>query len=417
MTIRPLEFDWLQNAVACKSTEFRVITRLAPAGGDGDKIFPPTYKHPEKNASLYAVEDRLIGGKPVRTVLLDSAASQANRIEEAILKAFDAKTCDIPVFLVTIPRSGGLQTRVTVLDAPHRITDAIFRDSDLNKIRFRESPDGARLFRARMENANAIFELCPTGLIFGYWDSQSEQGVLGAKVAKALVSEIVGFNAVSGRRTGSRIDPLLISSDAAKIYKNESDMWTLDEKQATVEKGKPKLYGKDTKAGKPSAINHGNVAPTVSKEDDPGGMTISEGLQTTVLSLPQIRRFKFPDPNTNKPSLDRDVAARSVLAALALYGIALQHEEGYFLRSRCHLIPIEPSRNELIGATAKEIEPFTLTVESARTTFQQSVVAAKKAGLSWRSGEIELTPTPKLVELVRRSDEKTQAEGVEDAGN
>jgi CRISPR-associated protein Csb1 len=410
----PLTLERLHLAVTGKAAAIRILTRLVPAGGDGDKVFPPTYKHPDKDQSMYAVESRRIDGRTVDTVLLDSAASQANRLEEALLRAFEQEECDLPVLAVIIPRSGPAPTRVTALEAPHRLTDAIFRDSTLDGKPFRDSTVGRRLVEARLDNATALFQFCPTALLFGFWDSQSEAGIHGAKVARALVSEIIGLDAVPGRRTSSRVDPLAIGADAARVYKSEQGMWTLDEKEAVKEKGKPKLYGKGTKGGKPSAINHGNVTPSVSAEDQPGGVTISEALQTTVLSLPQLRRLRFPDPETGKCSPERDAAGRTALAALALYAVALQREDGYFLRSRCHLVPATQPRCELVGETAEDVQPFSLTAAEARQVLDQARAQARKQGLSWKGGLIELKPTPKLVELVRLSDEKVKVEGGDD---
>jgi CRISPR-associated protein Csb1 len=413
-----LTFEWLHGAVADKAAAVRILTRLAPVGGPGDKVFPPTYKHPNTDQSLYACEARRLDGREVQTVLLDSVASQANRIEQALLHAFEEDICAIPVLSVTIPRKNSTPTRVTVLDAPHRLTDAIFRDSSLDGKPFRESLLGKQAMQARMENATALYKLCPTALLFGFWDSQAAGGIHTARVARALTSEIIGLDVVLGRKTSSRVDPLGISSSAAKIFKSDSEMWTLDENQATKDKGKAALYGKKSKAGKPSAINHGNITPSVSSEEEPGGVTIAEALQTTVLSLPQLRRLRFPDLETGEFTLDRDIAGRTVLAALALYGVALQRDEGYFLRSRCHLVPVEPSRTELIGATAQDVQPIALSVKGARATFEQAYQAAKKHGLPWHSGLHELQPTAKLVELVQRSDAKVQTEGGdEDAGD
>src|ERR671918_95427 len=65
----------------------RAITRLVPAGGDGDKVFPPTYASEGRNTPPhYHEETRLIDGKEVKVVVLDSVQSQANRLEEALLK-------------------------------------------------------------------------------------------------------------------------------------------------------------------------------------------------------------------------------------------------------------------------------------------------------------------------------------------
>src|SRR5262249_31668803 len=155
-------------------------------------------------------------------------------------------------------------------------------------------------------------------LVFGMWDSTGGEGnTLGVKLARALVSEVVGLDAVPGRKTSSRIDPLGITADAAKIYRDEDDVWTLDEKRAKEGKGKRALVGKAGKAGKPSAVNHGNVMPSLG-EDEAGGVTVAEAVQTTVLSLPQLRRLRFPDAKTGATSDDGDAAGRTVLAALAL---------------------------------------------------------------------------------------------------
>jgi CRISPR-associated protein Csb1 len=432
---------------ACRAgvSALRVVTRLEPAGGPGDKVFPPTYE-----GGKYATEKRFIQGEPVEAVLLDSVQSQANRMEAALLEAFRRGDCELPVLQVTVPRSRG-DTVVTALDAPHRAFDAIFRDSLLGGKKFRESPLGQRLVSARADNATGLFEGCPTALLFGAWDSTSgEGGTHAAKFPRALVSEVVGLHATYGRKSASRIDPLAIGREAATIYKSDDDMWTLDkDKAARDAKGKSQTF----KEGKPSSINHGNVKPSVSDDVQPqdisfsdeiqgdkvrhrlllevrrpttaaktdrptsGGVTVSEAVQTTVLSFPQLRRLRFPDPKGGKASPERDVAGRAVLAALGLYAIALQMDEGHCMRSRCHLIPKEPPVYQLVGASAKEVEELPVTSESAQEAFRLAVTRAKKAGLAWQAGVIELTPTEKLVELVRRSDEKVKAEGGDaDAG-
>jgi CRISPR-associated protein Csb1 len=93
-------------------------------------------------------------------------------------------------------------------------------------------------------NATPLFELCPTALIFGVWDSSGPRGGRGAKFARASVSEIVGYHAVSGLRTSSRIDPLQILADAGPLFEDAVGGWTLEESNARRdEKGKPVLVG------------------------------------------------------------------------------------------------------------------------------------------------------------------------------
>src|SRR5262245_19471946 len=83
-SVQVLSLDRLCSAVAGKAAAVRVVTCLGPAGGDGDKLFPPTYNDPDKKAGAYGFEPRRIDGREVNAVLLDSVASQANRMEQAL---------------------------------------------------------------------------------------------------------------------------------------------------------------------------------------------------------------------------------------------------------------------------------------------------------------------------------------------
>ena len=76
-----IDLQSIRDAIAGNAAAFRVVTELQPAGGDGDKIFPPTYE-----GSVYAVEPRIINGQEEQCVLLDSVQSQANRLESALLE-------------------------------------------------------------------------------------------------------------------------------------------------------------------------------------------------------------------------------------------------------------------------------------------------------------------------------------------
>jgi len=126
-------------------------------------------------------------------------------------------------------------------------------------------------------------------------------------------------------------------------------------------------------------------------------------LQTTVLSLPALRRLRFPDERGTVNS-ERDRAARAVLAALALTAIALQREQGYFLRSRCDLIPIDEASFEVVS-TAARTTPFRITSAEATNLLKNAVSAARDVKLRWRTEPLQLTPKPALVELVRKSRE------------
>lgn len=372
-------------------TAIRSITRLQPAGGAGDKVFPPTYA-----GGTYAFETRILDGQRVETVLLDSVQSQANRFEEVLLDAYRAGRLAIPVFEMRIG-----EHEVTSLTVPHRVHDAILRDSLWDGKPFRESRNGKRVVSARAWNATAFFEFAPTVLLFGTWDSQSGGGVNTAKVARALVSEIIAIDAIRGVRTSSRIDPLGIKAVRDVVMKtDDGEIWHFVESAGDGKKGR-KAEGKLVR---PSDINHSNIPPSITDpETGAGGVTFREAIQTTVLSLTQIRKLRLPN-SEGKTVAERDVAGRAVVAALGLYAVALCQAEGYQLRSRCQLVPVEQPQFELIGRTEKEREDFELNSEAAEAALKMAIAAAEKQGLKWQAGRIELKPRPDLVKLVEFSD-------------
>src|SRR5579864_6874515 len=201
--------------------------RLQPVGGKGDKIFPPTYpgEGGRNPPPRHVYERRRVDGAEIWCVLVDSVQSQANRLEEALLAAVRERAIELPY--VTVDLSGrelkGIE-EITSLDAPHRVYDAILRDSLLDGQPFMRSALGLRLAEAKPNDAAALLEASPTALLFGAWHSTGEGGGLGAKFPRCLVSEIVAVNTpvdkiagqrtgeveprTSGQRTGSRIDPL-----------------------------------------------------------------------------------------------------------------------------------------------------------------------------------------------------------------
>src|SRR4029077_6140422 len=196
--------------------------------------------------AVYATEKRRLPGHPdpVDCVLLDSVQSQANRMEEALQQAIDSgrfEKAGVTLPLVEVdftsffPGTGKADSlrllepvgKVTSLQAPHRIVDAILRDSvvaeDNKPFRAKkeidESSYGHGLRRVSAQSATALFELCPTALLLGMWDSTGPKGGLAAKFERAMVSEIIGINVHPGVKPSSRIDPLGIRRDAGPLYR------------------------------------------------------------------------------------------------------------------------------------------------------------------------------------------------------
>ena len=417
-----IDLQILKDAISGTAAAFRCVTDYQPAGGPGDKIFPPTYE-----GGKYATEERKAPTGEVRQcVLLDSVQSQANRMELALLEAHRAGKIQLPL-LVTRFDQDELPKKfsVTSLDAPHRVADALFRDSLLGGTIFRKSAKGAVLDTAEVRNATGLFGLCPMALVFGLWDSTGPRGGLGAKFQRAIVSEIVGYDAVPGTNTTSRKDPAEISRDAGTLYKRKSETddaphWVLNEAE-----GNNKL-----KTGRPSEANHGNVTPDYAYAKDRqgriihdtvvdangrerqeprilGGFTVSKAIQTTVVSLAVLRRLRFPFNGAADSDHGTDLAARTALAALGLAAGSLARVDTD-LRSRCQLFPEQESVWQLLDRPGATPQEFDLDPEAALQLLDQAVSVAKDAGLPWE-GQIEMTPSPDLVELVRSSQELASA--------
>lgn len=404
-----LTLDVLKAAVAGQAAAFRCVTEYQPAGGHGDKVFPPTYSA-GNNISEYAVEDRIVDGQTVECVLLDSVQSQANRMELALLDELEAGQIKLPLVSVEFKGEGIKPLRVTSLDAPHRVADAIFRDSTLGGVIFRKSNKGCVLDMADTKHARELFGLCPTALIFGLWDSTGPRGGLGTKFQRAIVSEIIGYHAQNGVKTSSRIDPLQITLSAGTLYERamKSDTtpdWTLNEEEAIKIGGHgKKIGGKKDKGGdgKPSSANHGNIPPTVDRKT--GGYTISKALQTTVLSLVVLRRLRFPMNGNVVSDPKVDATAQTVLATLGLAAAVLARTSGADLRSRCQLFPTGPFVWELLDKPDNTPKHFEINNQDAIKLFEEALAEATQKGLPWEEA-IELEPSAPLIELVKRNQE------------
>ncbi|MGC8516025.1 MAG: type I-G CRISPR-associated RAMP protein Csb1/Cas7g [Thermoplasmata archaeon] len=389
-----VEMDWekMKSIVEGNTSAIRKIVKLYPAGGPGSKVSPPTYE-----GGIYAEEERLLQDNvKVNTVFLDTVQSQANRMEMALLEAYKNGQIRIPMLQVDFSENFPEIGVITSLEAPHRISDAIFRDSKLNDTSFRDTDIGKEFIKSNPKNITPLLKIAPHSLIFGYWDSAKLHDTFNNKLQRAITSEIIGINAVKGIHTTSRIDPLPISS-RSKIYLSKDGKMTLDPDQAEVnDSGKPTPM-------KPSELGLGNIAPGIEKgnkngEEIRGGVTIDYAQQTMVISLPAIRRLHFPlsgeeDSNVN-------LVARSLLASLALYAFVKMEETGYDLRSGCLLIPAGESHFEII-ANDGSVETFTLDAKGAQELMDNAIEEAKRIGLPWKEEVITLKPSEELIKLIK----------------
>lgn len=394
-TPNELTFEMLKSAIVGQAAAFRCRRTLQPAAGPGTKVFPPTYM-----GAVYALEQRRIPGRDraALCVVLDSVQSQANRMEDALQQGIDEGKLKLPLIEVDFSDANLVERigKITSLQVPHRIADAILRDSDYQGTKFRLSEIGKTIDSAGAANATPIYKLCPTALVFGMWDSTGPKGGLGMKIERAVVSEIVGVGVPAQELDGSgkldvknrgvRRDPLEASKSV--LVKGTSADWKVVE-------------GKEAKgAMRPSEINHGSIP----FEGENSGVTIEYAEQTIVLSLIALRRLRFPLNGQASPEVDS--ASRTVLAALALCAATLAAEKGLDLRSRCLLWPDGPMKWELLANPGATPDKFTLDGESSIGLLNQAVAYAAKLGVTWAHEPIKLKPSKSLVELVRRSQEQ-----------
>ena len=187
----PLDLAALKKLVEGDAVAIRGRATLEPAGGAGDKVFPPTHSTTDTRTpgAKYAFEMRRLRGEIVECVLLDSVQSQANRMEEALQALWASRRVTLPVICVDFSGVADDVGQVTSLSAPHRIADALLRDSvvkgDKGKRLFRLTDIGKSFTGASPKNAAALFKVCPTALVFGLWDSTGPKGGMGAKFARA----------------------------------------------------------------------------------------------------------------------------------------------------------------------------------------------------------------------------------------
>src|ERR1700678_3133776 len=85
--------DFFKNIATAAA--IRLSQKLQPEGGPGDKIFPPTFA-----GGVYCWAQRRIEGRSVPCVLLDSVASQANRLEEVLSEAVGRSEIELPRLVV-----------------------------------------------------------------------------------------------------------------------------------------------------------------------------------------------------------------------------------------------------------------------------------------------------------------------------
>ena len=169
---------WTEDLRGPAALTFRQA--LKPVNEDG-VIFPATFAQDKSNAEDHGYNiDRLRDGS--KLALIDSVGSQANRMEPLFKRSPPGRPENVLSSLVPqVEIVLGNEKTVSLLDAGHRLGDAIVRASDLSAdaraafVQYRDAGD-----------AGAIARLAPTSLVFGAWDSRDTQEKLPRVVSSVI---------------------------------------------------------------------------------------------------------------------------------------------------------------------------------------------------------------------------------------
>lgn len=292
---------------------------LVPVEGEGAVFFPPTYADLKENYNI----DRLDDGTKVVTV--DSVGAQANRLEPVF--GSDPDLVDL-IPQVTVEIDGA--KAVNILEAGHRLGDAIVRSSGLKD----EAQDAFKTFLSDGD-ATKLAKLGPTSLVFGVWDSRDTQ----AKLPRLLQSVIRAWDVERLTRSAQYVP----AADYSKL-----EVFSEEEKEKSEGNAKSPLAQRGFVAV-PAPGAHGGV--------------VARGpiIRDVTINLIALRRLFAA---AGSAPLQRYILGLALVAAT-------EPMDG-FLRQGCLLVPRLPAEGgwEQVARTG-ERTPLPLDNAQARTLARQ----------------------------------------------
>lgn len=387
-----MDYDALVAALGDDALDAGITYRsyLEPLGGPGAPVKPAVYA-----GNLYQADRRWLpdASEAVDVLVVDNVPSQANRMEAALARV--AATVGLPVIELDLSGVGDLPAhvpeRLTSFEFPHRQADAYLRDSlvaDTGE-KFPKTKIGEALNNATPTRPEAILRWMPQALVFGFWQSHLGKKKAQTKFARALTSEIVGYEPATTetRRLGIKGDPLNLSVESAV----EIDPEDLTEWDYTTEAKSGKAKSKESL----SEIGHGQV-PVRSDQAPLGPVSFRLIEQLSTLSFARLR-------NVEASTAEQSVAARALLAALGVLAMEEAFGGGFTLRSGADLRPVERTVLWVGEDETKTLTP--LGRAGARGLFAEAVAAAERAGLpvgsEWAAEPLKLVPGPNLAKVIR----------------
>lgn len=372
--------DLYERLVAAASLDgpdaaIRIHADYEPVGGEMDKVYPPTYFFPPSSPDGPYLEEERFDAEGVlqKVVLLDSRQAQANRCEEALLRAVDEGLIELPHLRLEVTTHDRALI-ITSLQAPHRSRDAYFRDAqDEKDVAFDQTTAGEALAAVTPDAAAALYRHSPADLVYGVWDSHRDLR-LAARFPRVYTSEVAAFGAEVGKRAAGRFD--LLVSGKRTVKGGAVDWEPVD--------GRPQVML--------SAVGHGPIPPTVSV----GGVHARQIRRSASIGFAGLARVNLGAA----VDVTGQRAARAVLAVLALLGDRLAFgRPAVFLRSGCELV-LRKDGEQLEWVGRQGTEPLTLDVTAARELFEHSVEQAVRAGVDWMAEPLLLRPQPKLQQVI-----------------
>jgi CRISPR-associated protein Csb1 len=317
------------------SVALHLRQKLLPVEGREGVIFPPTY------AEIGYSIDTLSDGTKVAQI--DSVGAQANRMEP-LFKKGKVGQADNPLakLVPQVEIAIDNERTVSILDAGHRLGDAIVRSSDL-------AGDAQRAFKQFLDtgDASAIAKIAPTSLVFGAWDSRDTQ----AKLPRVVQAVIRAWDVDPIHRSAQYVPPV----DYAAL-----DVFTDEEKK--------KAEG-DTKS--PLAQRGFVHVPAV---DQHGGIVVRGNIYRDVtVNLVALRQIGG----------ETGVALRQYILGLALVA-AVEPQDG-FLRQGC-LLTLDPDETATWMVVERNGHRTPVRLEEstvrnyATTAAQRFVVGADRQG-------------------------------------
>ncbi|HMN75214.1 MAG TPA: type I-U CRISPR-associated RAMP protein Csb1/Cas7u [Burkholderiaceae bacterium] len=285
---------------------------LTPVEGEDAVFFPPTY------AGIGYNIDTLSDGTKVATI--DSVGAQANRAEPVF--GSDPELAGL-VPQVSIDIGNGQS--ISLLEAGHRLGDAIVRSSEL-----KGDAQAAFVEFMQVGDATKLAKLGPTSLVFGAWDSRDTQ----AKLPRLVQSVIRAWDVDVLTRSAQYVPAI----DYSKL-----EVFSEEEKEKSEGNTKSPLAQRGFVAV-PATGAHGGV--------------VARGpiVRDVTMNLVALRRLHA--------TTDADKLRRYVLG---LCLVAATEPLDGFLRQGCLLVPKtqQPAGWEQVARTG-ERTPVGLTNEVAR---------------------------------------------------